>query len=392
MKRRLLEYLICPGCGGPGLELESALPLRDLWPPEIGAAILACELCGRSYPVVDGVPRLLPDSWEEHRERLAPGIARRAPAKGEGPAAARDAAEVEGFRARQGATRESFGFEWLRHQVTRFPENLEFFRRSLGIEPAELAGKLVLDAGCGMGRFLEVAASGGAEVVGLDLSRAVERAQRETRHRSRVHFVQGDIFRPPFARESFDVIYSIGVLHHTPDTRRAFEALVPLLKPGGRIAIWVYRTFQPEVPVGVHKRLFERLSEWTSDATRALTTRMPHELLHLLCYGAAPTGWLMRQVRRWRPTRYALAPLLLLPVSEHADWRVRVCDTFDWLSPKYQWKHTSREVREWFAAAGLTGVRSLELAVGVQGVMPDSRGRAADGGGTRERSAGEGRP
>jgi 2-polyprenyl-3-methyl-5-hydroxy-6-metoxy-1,4-benzoquinol methylase/uncharacterized protein YbaR (Trm112 family) len=375
MKRRLIDLLICPGCGGDGLELETAVPERESWPPETGAGVLRCAGCGRRYPVVDGIPRLLPDSWEEHRERLVPELER---ARGAG--AALDPEEIRDFRARLGSTRQSFGFEWLRHQVTGFAENREFFVRSLGIDPSELAGKLVLDAGCGMGRFLEVAASGGAEVVGLDLSRAVERAQRETRHRGRAHFVQGDILRPPFAAEQFDLVFSIGVLHHTTSTEAAFRALVPLVKPGGRIAIWVYRTFQPEIPVGVHKRAFERLSEWVSDGTRAVTTRLPHEVLHLLSYGAVPAGWLMRQIRRRAPLRYLLWPLLLPPISEHPDWRVRVCDTFDWLSPRYQWKHTTGEVRGWFESAGLTAVQSLELAVGVQGTKPGLASAAGSGG------------
>ena len=52
--------------------------------------------------------------------------------------------------------------------------------------------------------------------------------------------VQGDLLRLPFAAASFDQIYSLGVLDHTPDPRQAFLALARLLKPGGRIAIWVY--------------------------------------------------------------------------------------------------------------------------------------------------------
>ena len=380
MKLRLLDLLACPGCGHPRLELTSFWLDRESQPPEVMAGVLRCPPCGRSYPLVDGIPRFLPDSWEEHGDRLAPYL-------GGADAAAGAVEEVAAFRAEHDATRKSFGFEWLRYQVTGDPENRRFFRRSTGFDAAELRGRLVLDAGCGMGRFTKVAAELGAEAVGMDLSRSVERAFRENR-RPDVHFVQGDIMRPPFAAGTFDHAFSIGVLHHTPDTRRAFRSLVPLLRPGGRIAIWVYRSFQPEVAVGVHKRAFARLCQWVSDGTRAVTTRLPHRLLHLLCYAAVPVGWVKRQVGRRPLLRHLLWPLMLPPVSDHPDWRVRLCDTFDWLSPRYQWKHTTREVREWFEAEGLTGVRALDKAVSVTGTRPAAAAPAGDR--RRAAPAGEG--
>lgn len=383
MKHRLLDLLACPGCGHPHLELTSFWLDRESQPPEVMAGVLRCSPCGRSYPIVDGVPRLLPDSWEEHADRLAPYLG----GAETSPGAARE--EVAAFRAEHDATRKSFGFEWLRYQVTGDRENRRFFRRSTGLGPAELRGRLVLDAGCGMGRFTRVAADHGAEVVGMDLSRSVERAFRENR-RPDVHFVQADILRPPFPAGCFDHVFSIGVLHHTPGTRRAFRSLVPLLRPNGRIAIWVYRSFQPEIEVGLHKRAFAKLCEWVSDGTRAVTTRLPHRLLHLLCYAAVPLGWLKLQVGRRPLLKVLLWPAMLPPVSDHPDPRVRLCDTFDWLSPRFQWKHTTREVRGWFEAEGLIDVRPLDKAVSVTGTRPATASLPA---GERRRlaaSAGEG--
>lgn len=368
MQRKLVELLICPGCGRRELALQAASAPLAL---EVETGILRCGACARQYPVVDGIARLLPDSWAEHRDRVGALLA--VGAEGGAKATPLETEEIAAFRRHHAATRDSFGFEWLRYEVTGFEENERFFRRHTGLDPAELAGKRVLDAGCGMGRFLEVAASAGAEVVGLDLSRAVERARRETRHGERAQFVQGDILNPPFAPESFDVVFSIGVLHHTPDTRRAFRALVPLLKPGGRIAIWVYRTFQPEVAVAPYKRAFAFLAQLASDGTRLVTTRLPHRVLHYLCYAAVPLGALHRAIARHRVLKYLLWPLLLPPVSIHPDWKVRVCDTFDWLSPRFQWKHTTREVAGWFAEAGLEEIRSPGGPVSVSGVKPAER-------------------
>jgi SAM-dependent methyltransferase len=218
-----------------------------------------------------------------------------------------------------------------------------------------------------MGRFLEVAAGAGAEVIGMDLSRSVERARRETRHADHVHFVQGDILRPPFRPGVFGVVYSLGVLHHTPGTRAAFAALCPLLREGGRISIWVYPTFAQQIPVAFYKRIFARLAQGISDGTRLITTRLPRPLLHYLCYLAVPVGWLKRLAAENRGLKYLLWPALLAPVSAHREWRVRLCDTFDWLAPPYQWKHTTQEVLEWFREAGLEEVRPLETPVSATG-------------------------
>ncbi len=366
MKYRLLELLCCPACGGSKLEVRSFRSEIAEPPAEIIDGILICANCGKIYPVVAGIPRMLPDSFAEYY----PYLSAYHPNLPKPPGTDEEAAR---FKKLHKSTQESFSFEWLRYQVTDFEENLEFFGQATGLAPADLRGKLVLDAGCGMGRFIEVAASWGAEVVGLDLSRSVDRAWRETSHRARIHLVQGDIMRPPLKPSSFDFIYSIGVLHHTPNTRLAFRSLCPLLRPEGKIAIWVYRTFQPEIEVAFYKRAFAWPAELICDGTRLFTTRMPHRLLHCLCYAAVPLGWLQRKIYAHQPLKYIFWPLLLLPISSHEKWQVRLCETFDWLSPRYQWKHTTREVIGWFQAEGLTQITPLDKAVSVAGVKPTRR-------------------
>lgn len=375
MRLSLMKWLACPRCGAD-LDLNILTTDEQAFPLEVLTGVLKCHNCGDRYPVVGGIPRMLPDSAEEYRDILA--------VAGHGERWNSAAGGVqEQFRRLHKSTEESFGFEWLRYRVTGLEENTGFFRQVTGFQPADLSGKLVLDAGCGMGRFLEVAAGIGAEVIGLDLSRAVERAQKETQHRSRVHFIQGNLMRPPFKRGVFDSIYSIGVLHHTPSTRQSFEALCPLLRPKGRIAIWLYRTFQPEIEVSWHKRAFAFVSQMTSDGVRVVTTRLPHRVLHALCCAAVPVGWLKRKVNENAVLKYALCPVLLLPVSDHPDPHVRLCDTFDWLSPRYQWKHTTGEVMAWFRQVGLTEIRPLDRPVSVTGIRPVELSAIPDDGGNR---------
>lgn len=258
---------------------------------------------------------------------------------------------------------DNFGFEWTyfaRTQLDRHEgdESEKAFRERTGFKPEELRGKLVLDVGCGMGRFAEVATRWGARVVGVDLSKAAEVAAKNLSEQGRANFFRTDVFALPFAPESFDFIYSLGVLHHTPDCERAFKALPALLKPGGTIAIWLYSAY----------------NNWyrMSDLYRRLTPQLPQGVLLNLCRLAVPLYHLHRALK-WVPLigRVASGSLaFLLPVSLHANPEVRVLDTFDWYSPKFQSKHTYEEVFRWFEACELESLRVLEQTVSVRGSKP----------------------
>jgi ubiquinone/menaquinone biosynthesis C-methylase UbiE len=94
-----------------------------------------------------------------------------------------------------------------------------------------------------------------------------------------VRAVQADLHNPPFALESFDFIYSIGVLHHLPDPEVAFRNLLRFLKPGGEVQIYLY--WKPE------QRPIKALLLSGVAGARQLTTRLPHGAVHLLAYPAA---------------------------------------------------------------------------------------------------------
>jgi SAM-dependent methyltransferase len=250
----------------------------------------------------------------------------------------------------QTRTKAAYALQWGRYRIVRPEEDRATFRNRTGLTAADLAGAWVLDAGCGMGRYARVAAEGGARVVGLDLSWAVAAARAVTADRPAVGFVRGDLLRPPLAPGSFDHIYALGVLDHTPDPRAAFLALAGLLKPGGRIAVWVYRRERPALEriIGVH---------------RAVSTRLPLGLLVVLSRLTAPLGGLKRRLLASRHrvvARLGVAlNVLTIGVSMHPDPEVRACDTLDWYAPRYMSRHTFEEVAGWFAAAGLVDVVDL---------------------------------
>jgi SAM-dependent methyltransferase len=251
----------------------------------------------------------------------------------------------------QARTKATYGLQWNRFRILRPEEDRVTFFNRTGVTSDDLAGAVVLDAGCGMGRYLRVAAGAGAVVVGLDLSESTRAARELTADLAdRVLVLRGDLLRPPLAEGSFDLIYSIGVLDHTPDPRRAFLALARLLKPGGRIAIWVYRKERPilERIIGVH---------------RAVSTRLPLGVVLGLSRAMAPVGGIKRRLMASRNRVVARLGVALnlatIGVSMHPDAEVRVCDTLDWYARKYMSRHTFDEVAGWFAEAGLVDVVDL---------------------------------
>jgi SAM-dependent methyltransferase len=232
MKRRLLEDLRCPISSEP-LQLANGDADGD-----VESAELLCTGCGRGWEVSRGVPRLVPPDLVEQQRRTAA----------------------------------AFGFEW-QHFAEMHPEyEAQFLGWLEPIVPDFFRGKRVLDAGCGTGRHTYFAAQYGVdEVVALDLSEAVETARRVLSPFENAEVVQGDLLRPPLRTAAegggFDLVYSIGVLHHLPDPYEGFRSLLRFVRPGGTIAVWVY---------GYENNGFVRN---VVEPLRRVTTKVPPTLL-----------------------------------------------------------------------------------------------------------------
>jgi SAM-dependent methyltransferase len=301
----LLTLLRCPTCRG---SLENA---------EGG---LKCPVCGRHFPEVRGVLRFV----------------------GEGNYA------------------DSFGYQWKSFQRTQLDQvdndlSERDFIRKTGLTPEDVKGKLVLDVGCGMGRFAEVVTRWGARVVGIDFSAAAEVAAKNLSDREFLAF-QADVFSLPFAPEAFDLIYSMGVLHHTPDCEKAVKLLPQYLKPGGTLAVWLYSGY----------------NNWYrfSDQYRKITHRMSPRALHSFFRVAVPFFyWLDRGLRVVPVVGKPAAGVIhhVFPVNRHPIAEMRVLDTLDWYSPKYQSKHTYEQVFRWFESCGLESLSVGNNPVGVRG-------------------------
>ncbi len=272
---------VCPACG------------RPLSKPGTGS--LEC-VCGLTAPVVDGIPRFVAS---QHLE--------------------------------------SFARQWNRFEVAHDDEDRATFTAKTGQPLASLAGRKVLDAGCGGGRYSKVAGEAGATVIGADHSTAVNRASRLCAHLPSVSFVQADLKHLPLPKAEFDLVFSIGVMHHDVQTRAVFDAVAKHVKPGGQYAVWLYRKNQA-------------WQEALNDAARRITTRTPHERLEEWCRWGAWLGGIPVVNQTLNK---------VLNFSAHADPENRLCDTFDWYAPEYQHHHTTEELLEWYHEAGFVDCRVL---------------------------------
>lgn len=140
----------------------------------------------------------------------------------------------------------SFGYQWTKAPKMQLDSfngttiSKDRFFPALNLSSKKLKGKLILDVGCGTGRFAEIALQNGAIVVGLDYSEAAYVCASNLKYQKNFISVRGDIYNLPFRKKSFDIIYCLGVLQHTPDVEKAFKSLPPVVKKKGYLVVDFY--------------------------------------------------------------------------------------------------------------------------------------------------------
>src|SRR3989344_1389766 len=242
MKERLLRVLACPFCRG-----ELTLKVKARSKGEVKEGALTCVFCKKEFPVRNFIPRFIKDD-----------------------------SYAKNFSKEWG---------WYQEVVEKIKEPREqesYFLRRTGFVKKEVNNKLILDVGQGAGIGMDWFLKYGAEVIGMDISYAVDATFKLHGFHPKAHIVQASVFQLPFKSEAFDYIYSVGVLHHTPDCKKAFLQLPRLLKKKGKIAIWLY-PWQ-----GFYSRL--------SDFWRFFSTKLSAKFLFKLCKTAVEPLFSLRQV------------------------------------------------------------------------------------------------
>jgi SAM-dependent methyltransferase len=308
MRAKLLQVLAEPVTGA-ALRLTVTKGKDD----RIESGTLTSEATGRVYPILRGIPRFVQD---------------------------------EGYTG-------SFGRQWTKFREVQL-DSVNGTRRSerrfeeeAGWTSTELRGRWLLDAGCGAGRFAEVAAERGAELVALDFSSAVEAAAETLSRFPNADVVQGSLLEPPFRRGAFDFAYCIGVVQHTPDPPAVIRNVLDCVAPSGRFCFTIYG----------RGRLTPLYSKYL---IRPFTRRMPQERLlgaieALMPFVFPVTDRLFPMPVIGRPARF------LIPVASYGDdgqltreqrYQEAILDTFDMLAPRYDSPMTPEEVEDVLRTAG----------------------------------------
>lgn len=336
MRDTLLRWLVDPA-DGRSLTLESP-SIDPARPGDIAAGRLKSE-SGRAYPIDNGIPRF-----------------------------------VRRDDAGQRQVEESFGYKWAQQHSYQSEGMLNQGRAWLvsryGFQTAEdfaahmSSARGVLDVGCGGGYSASLWMPNGWRGVmwiGADISDAIEVARARLSHLPATEFVQADVMQLPFAEGAFDIVFSEGVLHHTPSTEAAFAAAARLVRPGGEIMAYVYRKKAP-------------VREFTDDHVRASLSKMAPgdawEALRPLTHLGRALSELDAEINLPEAI-----PVLGIPAGRHNVQRLVYWHfaktfwndaltfeenhhiNFDWYHPAYAHRHTEEEVRGWCDALGLSVTR-----------------------------------
>jgi SAM-dependent methyltransferase len=279
--------------------------------------------------------------------------------------------------AGQKQTEDSFGYKWQRRDAWYSNEVVSACRSWLlqryGFENAQAMGQFfgrhqrVLDAGCGSGFGSSLWIDSGwqgqsnSQWVGADISEAIDVAQERLSKIPGTHFVQADILQLPFGAETFDAIFSDGVLHHTPSTEQALKSLALLLVPGGEILFYVYRVKSPLRELAddyVREAIADMEPAAAWEALKPLT-RLGQALAELKTavevtedvplLGIKKGRYDVQRLIYWHFAKLYWRDTFSFEENNHVN--------FDWYHPRYSWRHTEEEIRRWCDEAGLKIVR-----------------------------------
>ena len=312
-----------------------------------------------SYPVLSWVPRLLVGElkkdllqkkylfFELLKDKLSSKF------RHEREHAIKEIDNLDAFMRHQKKTSESFSFEWNNiYKENDFEENnfLHFLGWYVGKE--DIKGKVILDVGCGSGRFVKMAAVIWAKVsIGVDVSEAVDFAYDLNKQFDNVFIVQWDIYNLPFLH-TIEIVQSIGVLHHLPNPKAGFLAISQrVIKEGGHMIIWVY----------ARKNNFRAL--YLYEPVRALTRHMNKKLLMFLCHVPAVIVHVINYITQLIWWLWFKKAMKHIPFYYYINfpYNMKHNDAFDVLATPKSNYYYMEDIQQWFESAGLKDIQGKYL-------------------------------
>jgi SAM-dependent methyltransferase len=245
----------------------------------------------------------------------------------------------------------SFSNEWVSYDWNpnaywnlTHEDMYQSMRFLLDLDSRPLKQKIVLEAGIGIGGIADyVSRSEECEMIGVDLSYAVDAAHKHFGHNPLLHIIQASVFAMPFLENSFDMVYSQGVIMHTYSTKTAFARLARLPRVGGRLYIWVYSYYD-------EKRTFERRMLMKMEKLlRPVISRLPESLQTATLLPITPLYLIHQNL---------LAGRRGATVIKYG-WREAIHAARDRFTPRFAHRHTEEEVCGWFREAGYTKLQCV---------------------------------
>ena len=270
------------------------------------------------------------------------------------------------------ATVSGFGDEWSRFDqgelLRNAPEHLAIFNSYFAVFPWQLLPRdaVGFDLGCGTGRWAALVAERVGHLHCIDPSDALEVARRNLAGRGNCSFHRATVDAIPLADGAADFGYSLGVLHHVPDTREGIQACVRKLKPGAPFLIYLYYAFD-------NKPAWFRLIWRATEAVRFVVSRLPHALRYLASQVLA--GLIYFPVARAAAGLERIAcDVRHLPLSAYRNmsfYTMRT-DALDRFGTRLEQRFTQAQIRQMMEEAGLKDIRFSDTvpywcAVGIKG-------------------------
>jgi ubiquinone/menaquinone biosynthesis C-methylase UbiE/uncharacterized protein YbaR (Trm112 family) len=337
----LLEYLRCPNGGNFSLITFVKKYHKARKEDEIIEGILVSKKTKKIYPIVNGIPRLLPTSLIDNIE-----FCERYKDKLKEYDICFTEKEIKAFKRNNEQVKSRFEFQWKIwgksdkiYGMTKDEYKYHLFHRMPGkpIKDEEFKGKIFFEGGCGHGMVSQMLSPLCREYIGLDIGSGIECARWRSKSLPNVHLIQGDLLNIPIKDDSIDFVFSNGVIHHTPNTYKAFCNLAKITKKKGNLMIWVY-------PKG------NFLWEYTNRFARFFTTKLPPKMLYYLSYPMIPILYIFPAYADNRPGKNTPKELTQ--------------SIYDWLSPFYQSHHTPEEIMKWFKRNGFKKFIKMKMDTG----------------------------
>jgi SAM-dependent methyltransferase len=252
-------------------------------------------------------------------------------------------------------TVESFGAEWSAFHTFNEDEIYNAGDNYFDIIPTNILNKTTnaLDVGCGTGRWSYYLADKVGFIECIDPSKAVIAASNLLRNKNNIRISKASVDNIPFADATFDLVFSLGVLHHVPDTKKAIGKCVDKLKPNGHILLYLYYNLE-------NRGLFFKTLFYLSNSIRWIVSKFPGFIKIFVCNLLAiffymPFVWLSRILIQLKISSKVVSRI---PLSWYADKSFHIIrnDSLDRFGTPLEQRFSKQQIADMLVSAGCTNI------------------------------------